>query len=130
MTGIRLEHGQVKKLGRLLPMEYSPRELTEEIGCSIDQVRRAVKAGLPHRREHNRVWIVGTDFADWCTPETERRPRYELKRNQAWCLSCGEAVVMVGPFEVVPRHGRAELVKGTCLKCGGKVNRLRSRGNV
>ena len=124
--GIRLVYTAVQRLSRLLPMEYSPRELAEELEISVYQVRRALPAGCPHRREGNRIWIVGTVFAEWYR-STQTRRRHPMADDEAWCLSCRKPVAMVAPFDVVPRHGRAELVKGRCSICGSQVNRLRSQ---
>lgn len=127
--GIQLSHTAVARLPRLLPMEYTPGELAAELGCHTHQIRQtALPLGCPHRRDsRGRIWIVGTQFADWYRA-TQVRARHPMDDDQAWCLHCKRATRMVGPFEVTPRHGTAELVHGRCAECGNVVNRLRSTG--
>lgn len=124
--GPRLSQAATARLGRLLPMEYSPAELAAELGIHAHQIRQsALPAGCPHRRDaHGRIWIVGTEFAAWYRA-TQQRTRHPLGPDEAWCLRCHRAVPIVGPLEIVPRYGTAELVKGRCAICGGPVNRLR-----
>jgi hypothetical protein len=126
--GIRLDQAAVARLGRLLHMEYTPAELADELGCNARQIRQtALPQGCPHRRdERDHIWIIGSEFRQWYQG-TQAKTRHPMQDDEAWCLRCGRAVVMDGPLTVVPRHGRAELVKGFCYLCGGRVNRLRSR---
>jgi len=126
--GIQLNASAIAHLPRLLPMEYTPGELAAELGCHAHQIRQtALPLGCPHRRDaRGRLWIVGSQFRDWYRA-TQVRRRHPMEDNEAWCLRCKQPQQMVGPFEVTPRHGSAELVKGRCGVCGTKVNRLRTQ---
>ena len=129
--GIQLPRIAIIRLGRLLPMEYSPSELAHELSIHAHQIRQtALPAGCPHRRDaKGRIWIVGAAFRDWYRG-TQAKSRHPLGEAEAWCLRCGKAVPMAEPFQIVPRLGTSELVKARCTLCGAKVNRLRSRQRV
>ena len=128
--GCRLSQAEMGRLGRLLPMEYSPRELAMELKINIKRFWvDFVPAGCPHRRDgKGRLWIVGSAFREWYEVMLESR-RHPMADDEGWCLRCGRAVLMVGPFVVIPQEF-TEIVQGRCGRCGGKVNRARKREGV
>jgi hypothetical protein len=111
-------------------MEYKPSEIAEEIGISLTTIyRNYLPAGCPHRREKSgQIWIHGKSFAAWARAINELNKAQKsigLEENQAWCVRCNQVVTMQDPHE---RHIKRNLVMvyGTCEKCAGKVNRLKS----
>jgi hypothetical protein len=114
------------RLGRLLNMEYTPRELSEELACSIRQIRNALLHGCPHRQtENGHYYINGRAFCEWV--ESQKPPaKQRLKDNEAYCFRCRSAVPFVA-VEVTQTNGNSELAKGICPNCGGKINRARRR---
>jgi len=112
------------RLPRLLNMAYTPRELAEELACSIRQVRAALDAGAPHsRNEKGHLAINGRQFADWLHREP---PHTKLQPNEAYCFKCRSAV----PFTAVTTtatNGNSELAKGVCPQCGTTICRARRR---
>jgi hypothetical protein len=123
-TFIKLTQPQTLRLARLLHMEYTPRELAEEIQCSVQQIHRATEAGCPHRVTERRTWIVGDAFATWyqATIKARKRP---LRRDEAFCLSCRQPVPLDETISTPVRDG-VERVSGICPRCGNPVHRFRS----
>jgi hypothetical protein len=121
----RLDGSQKNRLAKLLNMLYKPSELAEEIGFTVRQVTRVyIPAGCPHTRdEHNRIWINGKEFREWVTEAYKKR---ELGQNQAFCLSCKQAVKMVNPERY--QEGRLFYYLCDCPNCGRKLARIITRG--
>ena len=63
----RLNGSQRNKVKRLLNMLYTPRELSEEIGVSKQQIYRVyIPLGCPHSKDHiGHILINGRDFRAW-----------------------------------------------------------------
>jgi len=127
---IHMSRNQVIRLARLLHMRYCPSELASEIGCHVDTVYRSfIPAECPHERDdHGRIWIIGTEFAEWARTTKTKGPR--LADGEAYCLKCNQAVKMMGPITVKPTNRNLELVTGTCPACGTTVNRARARRKI
>lgn len=121
---IKLTQPQTLRLARLLHMEYTPRELADEIECSVQQIHRAVEAGGPHRVTERRTWIVGDAFAAWYQ-ETVRARKRPLRRDEAFCLSC-RVPVPLDAATVTPVRPGVERLSGLCPRCGHQVHRFRS----
>jgi len=123
MSSIHLSQPQTERLRRLLRMEYTLSELAAEIGCARRVVECAVAAGCPHRKELNRLYVVGEAFAAWyrAAPAVRKIP---LANDEAYCLRCRSARKMVETSSA-PNSPGVELVRGRCAVCGAKVNRLR-----
>lgn len=124
MSNIKLSQPQVLRLARLLHMEYTPRELADELQASVQQIHRAVEAGCPHRVTEQRTWIVGDAFAAWYH-ETVKRRKQPLRRNEAFCLACRQPVPL-DETTVAPVRDGVERVSGICPRCGTSVHRYRS----
>lgn len=125
--GVKIPRTLIIRLPRLMEMQYTVAEIACELACSPTTVRTLLVHGCPHQRDdNNRVWIVGTDLAQWATA-TLQRNRQPLEPDQAWCCRCNRAVTMVGPLSVRPSTAHLELVSGTCATCGTPVNRGRAR---
>lgn len=117
---IHLCQSSTARLARLLKMEYSPRELAEELGCDVRTIRRAIEAGCPDRvTDGGRVYVVGTDFQDWYAVQLVK---HTLGEGEAFCVRCRQVVTIVNPAFV--RTKRAGRLEGMCPLCGGVVNRF------
>jgi len=125
-TKFKLSQPQQERLRRLLHMEYTVTELAEEIGCARRVIQRAVAEACPHRREHNRVYVVGDCFASWygATCAQDEAVKVALGDDEAYCLRCRAARKMVD--EVIEANSPGVvLVRGRCAVCGARVNRFR-----
>jgi len=123
MSVVKLTQPQQERLRRLLHMEYTVTELSQELGCKRRVIERAIEAGVPHRVAGNRTWIVGDVFADWWYSRLPQR-KTELAEDEAYCLRCrGARKFRVE--EVHPNSPGVERVVGECEECGAKVHRLR-----
>jgi len=128
MQRFKLYHTSASRLGRLLHMEYTPRDLARELGCSQRKILSAVEGGCPHRRtESGRLRIVGDVFAAWYQEITRRRKR-PLGAGEAFCLSCQRAVPLPPEeqLQVHPLPNGNERVEAQCPICQKTVNRIRS----
>lgn len=121
---IRLSQPQRARLPRLLHMEYSPRELADELGCTARQIRHALECGCPNRQTSTgRVWITGDVFATWIE-EIEKRRKHRLRDDEVYCLRCG-VVRLPDDATVFAMANGVERLSGQCPKCGSIVNRFR-----
>lgn len=125
MSTIKLTQPQRIRLGRLLHMEYTPRELAHELECSPRQIVRAIAAGCPHRAAGNRIWIVGDAFATWYIERTVKRKR-PMRQDQAYCLHCRVPVPLGDDVQIVPARAGVERVSSVCPHCGSPIHRFRS----
>lgn len=118
---------QIICLARLLHMEYTPKEIAEEIGVTEDTIYRCyIPAGCPHQRDKSGlIWINGGEFRAWaegCILERREKAKRRLGEDEAWCFRCNRVVKIENPvFRKV--NGAFTLLQGTCNLCGGKVNR-------
>ena len=122
---VKFTQPQRARLGRLLHMEYTPRELARELECSPRQILRAVEAGCPHRRIGNRTWLVGDAFAAWYIDRTVERKR-PSRQNQSYCLHCRGPVPLGDNVTVTPSRAGVERVSGVCPQCNNPIHRFRS----
>jgi len=112
-------------------MLYKPSEIADELGLNTDTIYKSyIPAGCPHRRgQSGAIWIVGTEFADWAQRTFIKRkvPTY-MGHDQAWCFRCRQPVDVL---EMTVRNmtSNAELVSGTCARCGARVSRGRKSNN-
>lgn len=123
MSIITLTQPQQERLRRLLHMEYTVTELAQELECKRRVIERAIEAGAPQRREHNRIFVVGDEFAVWyaALQPAEKTP---LAADEAYCLHCRSPRKFTVE-DVFPNSRGVERVAGRCLICGRRVNRLR-----
>jgi hypothetical protein len=125
MQRYKLGRASSARLGRLLHMEYTLRELATELGCSKRQIRAALDAGCPYRQtESGTLFVTGDDFRDWYRELCQRRKR-PLRSDEAFCLSCRRAVPLPDDAEVHPAPHGVERVTGPCPLCGNPINRFR-----
>lgn len=117
----RLNGSQRNKLKKLMNVSLTPKELSEEIGFSLDQVYRVyVPAGCPHTKDkRGRIQINGEEFKKWYLEIYTKRP---LEKNQAYCVSCKRAVEIINPERV--KYGRNSYLMSKCPNCGNKVTRF------
>lgn len=121
----RLDGNQKNRLAKLLDMMYSPSELANEIGFTKRQIYRVyIPLGCPHQKdEKNHLWINGKLFRDWVRDLYKKR---SLKTNEAFCLTCKKAVLMVG--KVRKQKGRLFYFQCKCSNCGRVLIRIITRG--
>jgi hypothetical protein len=125
MRRYKLMKGQSARLGRLLHMDYTVHELAKEIDCCRHKIENAIRAGCPHRRTPTgRIRIVGDEFRDWYREIIRKRKR-PMGSNEAFCLSCKQAVPLTGKIEVHSQINGVERVTSECPLCGSTVNRYR-----
>jgi predicted RNA-binding Zn-ribbon protein involved in translation (DUF1610 family) len=125
MQRYKLTRSEAARLGRLLHMEYTLRELADELDTSKRQIRTAIEAGCPHRRTGaGHICIVGDEFRDWYHEICRRRKR-PLRSDEAFCLSCRRAVPLSDDAEVYPAPHGVERVTAACPLCGNTINRFR-----
>ncbi len=112
---------QRNRLKSLLNMEYSPRELAEEVGFRVSQVYRVyLPLGCPnHRDEVRRYWINGAAFRAWYG---EVYKKVGLAEGEAFCLTCKKAVPLVDPERKV--KGGLIFDECECSECGRTLARI------
>jgi hypothetical protein len=117
----RLNGSQRNKVKSLLDMMYTPRELSEEIGISKQQIHRVyLPLGCPHTRDRiGHILINGEAFRDWVISLYQKQ---KLKPNEAFCVSCKAIVEMVDPQIIC--KGDLVYQLSNCDTCGNKVARI------
>lgn len=117
----RLNGSQRNKVKGLLNMLYTPRELADEIGVSLQQIYRVyIASGCPHQKDRQgHILIPGKAFAAWIEETYQKR---KLAKNQAYCVSCKRIVEMIDPEKT--RKGNLIFYKSVCPSCGNQVNRF------
>jgi hypothetical protein len=115
------------RLGRLLNMQYTLRELAHELGVSVDTVYRSyIPAGCPMERDGGgQIWIHGTAFREWVQALRAAKNSECAKPGRAWCFQCSKCVRILDP-KIKPVNYHLELRQGTCELCGGQVNRAQA----
>jgi hypothetical protein len=120
---IRLPHGVIVKAPGLLPMMYTLREISEELGVPDSTLRGWLEAGAPHQRDHREhLWIQGNLFAAWVKAQQKPRLHRKLESGEGYCLHCNQIVQLVSP-EVRPIKGKLVHYRGKCPQCGHIINR-------
>jgi len=65
----RLPHQVIVQAPGLLPMLYTLREISTELGVPESTLRDWLDAGAPHHQDdRNHLWINGERFAAWVNP--------------------------------------------------------------
>jgi hypothetical protein len=119
----KLPHGVIVRAPGLLPMLYSPRELSEDLQIPESTLRDWLQAGAPHQRDgRSRLWINGEQFSAWVKAQQKPKAVRKLAADEAYCLHCKRVTRLESPKR---RHIKGNLVhiKGLCLYCGRKINR-------
>jgi hypothetical protein len=112
----------ISRSSGLLPMLYSPSELGHELGIPSRTLREWIKNGLPHKRDDKGfIWIHGVEFAAWVEQTRNAKSHIHMKRDEAFCLHCKQAVKIQDPK--LSRRGKLTLMHGRCPTCGGAVSR-------
>lgn len=123
MLSGRLSGIQRIKLAQLLDMMYTPAEISAEIGITIRQIYRVyIPLGVPSVRVRGRIFINGEVFCKWYAAVYEKSV---LRQNEAFCLTCKEAVIMQNVEE--HKKGRLSYWLCDCPKCGRKLARIIKR---
>lgn len=126
MIRFKLTQPQAARLPRLLRMEYTVRELAEELDLTPQDVRRACKKGCPHRTDHRQhLWIIGTDFAAWYTEVVVSRKR-PLADHEIFCLGCRQPVTPTTSRTIIQKDGMTREAS-VCPHCGKIINRFRGK---
>lgn len=120
----KLPRSVIVRAPGLLPMQYKPSELADDIGLPVSTLRDWLAAGAPHSRdEHNHMWVNGIEFAAWVEAERSTKPRgRRLADNEGYCLRCRRPVAVDNWTNTVP-FGKLVRRSGVCSHCGGTVNR-------
>ncbi len=119
-ASIRPSHTAIVRAPGLLPMNYTLRELSEELDIPIATLNDWRELGLPSERDtRGHVWIEGRAFAGWLNRIRPRRRR--LAQHEVYCVHCQTATQMIRE-STVSEHG-VNRVNGRCAECGGKVTR-------
>lgn len=121
----RLDGDQRNRLVKLLDMLYTPSELAQEIGFTVRQVYRVyIPTGCPFQKDSKRrLWINGRVFREWVQ---EVYKKIDLTPEEAFCLSCKQAVKMVEPTR--KQEGRLFYFLCRCPNCGRLLARIITRG--
>ena len=107
----------------LLPMLYSPSELSEELRIAESTLRDWLQMGVPFQRDsRNRIWIQGEEFASWVKAQKKAKPPRKLKSDEAYCLHCNQVTRLTSP-QVLHIKGNLVHIKGICPNCGHTINR-------
>lgn len=131
----RVSRGIVRRMMRLLHMEYKPSEIAKELGISTKTIYETyIPAGLPHRRDPGgNIWIVGTVFREWAGAALEQGHRYAHQRrlpigpHQSYCVKCKTVREFAKITRRVPYSGKRLMVHGTCSVCGSKMTSFKSK---
>jgi hypothetical protein len=117
----RLDGKQRNRLKRLLDMQYTPKELAEELGITIDQIYRVyVPLGCLHERDiHKRIQINGRVFANWY--ETSYKKAL-VDDSQSFCKTCKKAVQIIQGEKKT--KGRLTFILSICPICGRKLTKI------
>lgn len=117
----RMNGSQRNKVKSLFNMLYTPKELSEEIGISLDQIYRAyIPIGCPHSKDRRgRILINGIEFKVWYEETYKKRT---LDKNQAYCVSCKYVIEMINPEQ--KRIGNIIYYLATCPNCGKSTARF------
>jgi hypothetical protein len=130
VSSLKIARGNVMKLQRLLHMKYKPSEVAEEMGVTVETIRRSyLPAGAPFENDaQGNIWIVGDVFAKWVVDhaKTHRRkaPKMVMERCQAFCVGCNQIVTLLNPKIEKPNARGTAILKGKCPVCGKKANRF------
>ena len=102
-------------------MMYSPKELADEVGFTIDQVYRVyVPGGCPNERDKwGHILINGKAFKTWFDENYKKRC---LEPGQAFCLTCKKAVKIINPIRTHKERLIYDLCD--CPYCGRRLTRI------
>lgn len=111
----------------LLDMEYKPSELAAELHVSDITLYKWFTGGAPHRKDATgHLWIHGVSMAAWIENHVsaawEEKPRIPMSENQAFCMSCRQAVE-IGKVTRRAYNNRTLRIQGFGV-CGHKVSRI------
>ena len=118
----RLDGTQRNRLKSLFDMMYSPKELAEEIGISIDQVYMVyVPLGCPHEREerNNHLLINGKGFAEWYC---KVYAKLHIKPDETFCKTCRKPVKIYQPKK--QSKGDIVYLLSICPICGRNLTKI------
>ena len=117
----RLDGKQRNRLKRLFNMQYTPRELAEEIGINKNQIYMVyVPLGCPHERDFvNHILINGKEFAKWYI---HSYPKIRLAPDETFCLTCK------GPVKIYKPKNRKKrglyYILSTCPNCQRRLTKI------
>ena len=117
----RLNGKQRNLLKGVFEMMYRPSELANELGISVHQFYRVyIPGGCPHERDdRNHIWVNGKAFSEWYQ-EVYKKRRLEI--DQAFCLTCKKAVLMIEPVRKQEEGLTYYICK--CPHCNRKIARI------
>ncbi|MBI9050023.1 MAG: hypothetical protein JEZ00_11420 [Anaerolineaceae bacterium] len=119
----KLPHNVIVKAPGLLPMQYTPRELCEELDLAQSTLRDWLQTDVPHQRDNrNRIWINGEIFSNWVNDQRKPKVKVKLNEDEAYCFRCKKASKLNNP-QIRSIKGNLIMIKGTCSNCGNIINR-------
>lgn len=130
VSGLKIARGNVMRLQRLMHMKYKPSELAEEMGVSVDTIRRSyIPAGAPCEVDaQGNIWIVGDLFAKWVVDHAKtnrcKPAKSKMEPGQAYCVGCNKIVTLLKPKVEKPNARGVANLTGRCPVCNKKVNRF------
>ena len=121
--------GLLRKLERLLDMEYTPAEMAEELDMDKKQVWRMItEKGAPARQAaNNRYWIHGLTFAKWVNSfvEASRVKPPKMAANEFFCVTCRKRVIVPPDSIGVDKESAIFLLfSSSCPSCGKAVRKV------
>jgi hypothetical protein len=78
---IKLSADQRRRLLKLLYMQYTPTEISDETGIPLIEIERACADGCWHEVGALGTWIVGTDFQEWVGISIQSSKKHPNKRG-------------------------------------------------
>jgi integrase len=125
--GPKFPHTAIIRAPGLFCMQYGLQELSESLDVPVGTLRDWIAAGLPHQQDRTgakRIWIVGTDLADWMTAIRHARSKHgrRMADDEAYCMKCRRRVEMLGPFRDQLDGERLDRA-GHCTQCGSEIHR-------
>lgn len=120
----KFPHSVIVKSSGLLPMHYTVRELSKELGAVERTLRDWLANGAPHFKDaKGHIWVQGHEFARWVDSARKRKQKQKrMKANEGFCMHCKKTVEMLA---VSTRHirGKLTMTRGTCSQCRRIIHR-------
>ncbi len=119
----KLPHAVIVRAPGLLPMQYTVRELADELGMPERTLRDWLLLGAPHTRDRlGHIWVDGQAFVAWVSNQRKKDTRVRLQPGEGYCMNCNRIVMMIDPT-IHPLNGKLVYIHGVCPHCHGKVSR-------
>src|SRR5436190_10603414 len=92
----KMPHPVIVRAPGLLPMLYTLGELSQELATPVSTLKDWLDKGLPHQRDRTgHIWVNGPELRAWVESARRKSRGPCLRKGQAYCLKCRQAVKMV-----------------------------------